>query len=75
LLTVAKVDASGKMVTMLVTIDLRHLLRPEDYPDCRPGDYEYWSPTTKHCLLGMNVTMERRKQGSRCFNGCVGVMG
>lgn len=33
-------------------------------------DYETWSPPKPDmCLLGRNVTMERRRRSSDCFNG------
>lgn len=38
--------------------------------DCGEEDYETWSPPKPDmCLLGRNVTMERRRRSSDCFNG------
>ena len=38
--------------------------------DCGPEDYEKWSPPAPGvCLMGRNVTMERRRRSSDCFNG------
>ena len=38
--------------------------------DCGPADYEKWSPPAPGvCLMGRNVTMERRRRASDCFNG------
>ena len=38
--------------------------------DCGPEDYERWSPPAPGvCLMGRNVTMERRRRSSDCFNG------
>ena len=38
--------------------------------DCGGEDYERWSPPTPNdCLMGRNITMERRRRSSDCFNG------
>jgi hypothetical protein len=38
--------------------------------DCGAEDYEMWSPPKPDvCLMGRNVTMERRRRSSDCFNG------
>lgn len=53
----------------MVVLDFSKLLSAEDFPNCKEGDYEFWTPTNDHCLLGKNITMERRKRLSRCYNG------
>ena len=38
--------------------------------DCGAEDYERWSPPQPNkCLMGRNITMERRRRSSDCFNG------
>ena len=38
--------------------------------ECGPNDYEKWSPPTPElCLMGRNITLERRKPDAACFNG------
>ena len=40
------------------------------HQDCGGEDYERWSPPTPdECLMGRNITMERRRRSSDCFNG------
>jgi hypothetical protein len=36
----------------------------------KPQDYDTWSPPSPgQCLLGRNITMQRRKPDATCFNG------
>ena len=36
----------------------------------KPQDYDTWSPPLpQQCLLGRNITMQRRKPEAMCFNG------
>ena len=36
----------------------------------KPQDYDTWSPPLpQQCLLGRNITMQRRKPDAMCFNG------
>ena len=36
----------------------------------KPRDYDTWSPpSSEQCLLGRNITMQRRKPDATCFNG------
>lgn len=40
---------------------------PGGLQPCTDDDYEKWSPS--RCLLGADITYERRKQDAQCFNG------
>ena len=48
-------------------------VRPTTVPvlqDCGAEDYEKWSPPQPDkCLMGRNISMERRRRSSDCFNG------
>ncbi|BDA42979.1 Vacuolar protein sorting/targeting protein 10 [Coccomyxa sp. Obi] len=53
----------------IYVIDLKPIMGA-DWRDCGEDDYETWSPPKPDmCLLGRNVTMERRRRSSDCFNG------
>merc|ERR1712046_71069 len=65
-------DESGTYATdkgAVYSLDFKKILDTHEFPNCKESDYEHWSPTEHHCLLGKNLTLERRKQTSRCFNG------
>ncbi|GBG73819.1 hypothetical protein CBR_g17157 [Chara braunii] len=51
----------------LVTLDFS--TGYEHYTHCTEADYETWSPSEQHCLLGLNYTMWRQKRTSVCWNG------
>eukprot|EP01122_Echinamoeba_exundans_P014443 TRINITY_DN6543_c0_g1_i1.p1 TRINITY_DN6543_c0_g1~~TRINITY_DN6543_c0_g1_i1.p1 ORF type:complete len:779 (-),score=188.84 TRINITY_DN6543_c0_g1_i1:34-2166(-) len=40
-------------------------------PDCKPEDYEEWSPVDEHghCVMGQRLTFKRRKPEAKCWNG------
>mmetsp|Transcript_21114 Transcript_21114/g.25393 ORF Transcript_21114/g.25393 Transcript_21114/m.25393 type:complete len:861 (-) Transcript_21114:1076-3658(-) len=64
------VESYNDIAGVMVTLDFRALLGEQEYPACTPiEDYEWWSPTHEHCLLGHNITIERRKPASKCWNG------
>jgi len=37
--------------------------------ECKPSDYEDFSPHGNVCLLGQKFTYKRRQRGKECFNG------
>jgi sortilin len=54
----------------MYVLDVRTLMGP-DWRECGAGDYERWAPAAAAggCLLGANVTVERRVGAAQCFNG------
>jgi len=54
----------------MYVLDVRSLMGP-DWRECGASDYERWAPAAAAggCLLGTNVTVERRVGTSKCFNG------
>ncbi|CAL5221253.1 g3408 [Coccomyxa viridis] len=58
-----------KPVGKIYVVDLKPVLG-SDWRDCGAEDYEKWSPPQPDkCLMGRNITMERRRRSSDCFNG------
>jgi len=53
------------------TVHMATQARPVVSQKCqKPGDYDTWSPPLpQQCLLGRNITMQRRKPDAMCFNG------
>uniref|UniRef100_A0A061QZD8 Oligoxyloglucan reducing end-specific cellobiohydrolase n=1 Tax=Tetraselmis sp. GSL018 TaxID=582737 RepID=A0A061QZD8_9CHLO len=58
---------AGSRKGVMYVIDFEEI-HPE-WSHCLSQDYEDWSPPVPElCLLGQNLTIERRKRGATCFN-------
>lgn len=59
-------EGKGAGAGALMTIDFQRNF--PQYKLCKDSDYEMWSPSLHHCLLGVNITLQRQVEMAQCWN-------